>query len=83
MTQTSRSTMDMLDDRANVVIYAATLGACVASAAMLFAPDRHADGFMALAWACMAVSAVSLAGKLCIGMFASRGGVGTSGRVDA
>lgn len=88
MTQTRRSAMDVLDERADTGIYLATLAACLASAFMLFAPDDRADDFMALAWSCMAVSAVCLAAKLCIRVVNARApGDGTSleatGRLDA
>lgn len=82
MTQARRSTMDMLDDRANAGFYAATLGACVAFAVMLFAPDDHADAFLALACGCMAVSVLFLAGKLWIAVVAGRGRIDGSGPVD-
>jgi hypothetical protein len=88
MTQTRRSAMDVLDERADAGIYLATLAACLASALMLFAPDDLADGFMALAWSCMAVSAVCLALKLAIRLLIGPArmdgaGIDATGRLDA
>ncbi len=83
MTHARRSMMDSLDDRADAGIYAATLGACLAFAVMLFAPDDHADGFLALACGCMAVSVLFLAGKLCIGLLTARAHIEGPGRLDA
>lgn len=83
MTLTRRSTADLLDERADTGLYLGTLGACVASALMLFAPPEQADGFMTLAWSCMAASAACLAVKVCIRLAASWASVRNAGRLDA